>query len=96
MTTANRRQVEITNSFGFHLRAACRFVQLCQKSESDVRVFCDGRAAHGSSVVDLMMLAAGNGALLELEATGPDAEAATCALCTLIEKEFPRDLDRPG
>ena len=76
-----RRQVEITNALGFHLRAAGRFVQLSQQFQVKVRVSCDGRAADGRSILDLITLAAGRGARLELEVIGPDAEEAAAALC---------------
>jgi phosphocarrier protein HPr len=85
MSGPSRRQVEIRNSLGFHLRAACRFVQLSRQFQADVHVFCNGRRANGGSVLDLMMLAAGCGARLDLEVTGPDAEPAAAALCALIE-----------
>lgn len=88
MPEASREQVELTNSFGLHLRAAARFVQLSQQFRASVRVSCDGRAADGRSVLDLMTLAAERGAVLELEAVGPDAGEAVAALCALIEARF--------
>lgn len=87
------RLVEITNPFGFHLRAVCRFVKLSREFEAEVQVSCNGRSAHGRSVLDLMMLAAGCGARLELELTGPDAESAAAALCALIEEGIRDDLE---
>lgn len=91
MGESSRREKEITNTLGLHLRAATRFVQLSQRFQAKVRVSYDGRAADGRSILDLMMLAAGCGARLELEATGPDAEEATDALCALIEQGFQVD-----
>ena len=61
----------------------------------EVRVSCNGRAADGRSILDLMTLAAESGAQLELEAIGPDAEAATAALCSLIEDRFHEGGDGP-
>ena len=80
MSGLSRRQTEIGNEFGFHLRAASRFVQLSQRFQSDVRVFCDGRTANGKSILDLITLGAGRGSLLEIEINGPDAEEATAQL----------------
>ena len=88
MPELSRRQVEVTNAFGFHLRAASRFVQLSQQFQVKIRVSCDGRAADGRSILDLIALAAGCGARLELEAMGPDAEEAAAALCALIAAGF--------
>ncbi len=88
MPESSRRQVDITNALGFHLRAASRFVQLSQQFQANVRVCCDGRAANGRSILDLLTLAAGCGAGLEIEATGLDAEDALAALCALVEVKF--------
>ena len=80
MSGLSRRQMEITNALGLHLRAASQFVQLSRQFHAEVRVFCNGRAADGRSILDLMMLAAECGASLELEVNGPEAEEATAAL----------------
>jgi phosphocarrier protein len=96
----SRRRMEITNTLGFHLRAASQFVQLSRQFHAEVRVSCNGRAADGRSILDLMMLAAECGAPLELEVSGPEAAEATAALCALIEARFHEDEDgrdeRPG
>jgi phosphocarrier protein len=89
MSGLSRRHVEMTNAFGFHLRVASRFAELAQQFRAAVRVHCNGRAADGRSILDLLTLAAECGARLELEATGPDAEAAADALCALIRDGFP-------
>ena len=86
MSGLSRRQTEIGHALGFHLRVASRFVQLSQRFQSEVRVLCDGRAANGKSMLDLIALGAGCGARLELEIMGPDAEEAIAQLCALIEE----------
>lgn len=93
MSGASRRQVQVTNLLGLHLRAASRFVRVSERFQATVRVSCNGCAANGQSVLDLLMLAAGRGARLDLEATGADAEAAATALCALIEAGFDEDDD---
>ncbi len=82
------RQVEITNTLGLHLRAADKFVRLARQFQAEVRVACDGRKVSGRSMLDLMALAAACGTCLELEADGPDAQAALDALSDLIAREF--------
>ena len=100
MSGLSRRQMEITNALGLHLRAASQFVQLSRQFHAEVRVFCNGRAADGRSILDLITLAAEFGASLELEVNGPEAEEATAALCALINAWFHEDEDgwdeRPG
>jgi phosphotransferase system HPr (HPr) family protein len=88
MREAVSRQAEITNDFGFHLRAALRFALLCRRFQAEIRLFHDGRVANGRSVLDLLALCAMQGARLELEATGPDAEQAAAALWDLIAVGF--------
>jgi phosphocarrier protein len=83
-----RCEAEITNRLGLHLRAADKFVRLSQRFQVEVRVFYNGCAANGRSILDLLSLAAGCGARLELEVTGPDANDAAVALCELIKRRF--------
>lgn len=90
MPELSRGQVEITNVLGLHLRAASRFVQLLQQFRAEVRVYCDGRAADGRSILDLMTLEAGRGTRLELEAAGLDAEEAIGALWCADRDPVPR------
>ncbi len=91
MPVFNQLRLKITNGSGLHLRAASRLVQLVKQFESEVRVCCDGRAANGKSILDLITLGAQCGARLEIEVSGPDAEEATGALCALIEEGFHED-----
>jgi phosphotransferase system HPr (HPr) family protein len=82
------RQVEISNALGLHLRAADQFVTLARQFQADIQVARDGRKVSGRSILDLTTLAAACGSLLELEADGPDAEAALAALTGLIGRRF--------
>src|SRR3954447_26758047 len=53
-TTVARRQVEITNSLGLHLRPAEKFVKLALRYQADVRVYRNGNQFNGKSILDLM------------------------------------------
>src|SRR5262245_6949843 len=86
-----RRQVEITNAPGLHLRPATKFVQTADRFQAEVRVWYKGHSYDGQSILDLAGLAAERGARLDLEAVGPDAEAALAALADLIAAEFFED-----
>ena len=83
-----RRQVEITNALGLHLRPADKFVRLAHKYQSEIRVYHEGREINGKSILDLTTLAAACGTWLDLEARGPDAEAAIAALAELVLAQF--------
>ena len=100
-TPVARRQVEILNAYGLHLRPADKFVRLAAQFRADVRVVHNGIAHNGKSILDLTTLAAECGTQLELQATGPDAEDALTALAELIaarfyELEEGSDPDRPS
>jgi phosphocarrier protein len=83
-----RRQVEITNSLGLHLRPADKFVRLAHQFQAEVQVLHNGNTFNGKSILDLTTLAAECGTRLELEARGADAEAAVEALAELISAQF--------
>lgn len=83
-----RRQVEITNALGLHLRPADKFVRLAHQFQSEIRVHHEGREINGKSILDLTTLAAECGTRLDLEARGPDAEAAIAALAELVLDQF--------
>jgi phosphotransferase system HPr (HPr) family protein len=82
------REVELGNASGLHLRAAVKIVRLATQYQADVQLSCDGRRVDGRSIIDLMTLGAECGTRLELEAGGPDAEAALAELAGLIERGF--------
>jgi phosphocarrier protein HPr len=83
-----RRQVEITNPLGLHMRPADKFVKLALKFQAEVRVIHNGNAINGKSILDLTSLAAECGTRLELEARGADAEEAVAALAELVLARF--------
>jgi phosphocarrier protein HPr len=55
MAGLSRRQVQVKNAMGLHLRAASRFVELSQRFPVTIRVSFNGQAADGHSVLDLIM-----------------------------------------
>ena len=93
-TTVARRQVEITNSLGLHLRPADKFVKLALRYQAEIRVHYNGNQFNGKSILDLTTLAAECGTRLELEARGPDAEAAIEALADLVSGPVLRGRER--
>ena len=70
-TTVARRQVEVTNSLGLHMRPANKFVELALQFQAEIRVHYNGNEYNGKSILELTSLAAECGTLLELEAAGP-------------------------
>lgn len=86
-----QRTVEIVNKRGLHARASAKFVKLAATFDAQVQVAKDGQSVDARSIMGLMMLAAGPGSEIEITAEGPDAEAATEALCTLVAARFDED-----
>jgi phosphocarrier protein len=93
---AARRQVEIVNPLGLHLRPADKFVRLASKfADTDVQVHFKGQAYNGKSLLELTMLAAEVGSRLEIEARGPAAAEAVEALANLVSSHFEEGPDLP-
>src|SRR5258708_16971159 len=86
-----RRQVEILNSLGLHMRPADKFVKLALRYQSEIRVFHNCNEFNGKSILDLTSVAAERGTRLDLEARGPDAGAAIEALAALVAARFHED-----
>ena len=83
-----RRTVQICNQKGLHASASVRFVDRASRFQADIRVSRDGSSVVGTSIMELMMLAAPRGSSIEIAASGPDAQAALDALCALVEAKF--------
>jgi phosphocarrier protein len=82
------RQLTITNKKGLHARAAARFVQCAERFDAVVNVTKDSQSAGGTSILGLMMLAAGPGSVISVSASGREAEAALAAITALVEGFF--------
>ena len=82
------RQATIVNQRGLHARATAKFVRLAETFDAKVEVVRDDMTVTGTSILGLMLLAAGTGTVLTLKAEGEDAEAALDALCDLIARGF--------
>ena len=86
--TVLTRAVTIPNKRGLHARAAAKFVMLAERFDASVEVSRDGQSVPARSIMGLMMLGAGKGAVIELRAEGWDAKEALDALSALVESGF--------
>jgi phosphocarrier protein len=82
------RTVGIRNQRGLHARAAAKFVKVAGTYNAQVRVIKGDMDVSGTSIMGLMMLAAGIGTDVELRASGAQANEAMQALVDLIERKF--------
>jgi phosphocarrier protein len=83
--------VDIVNKRGLHARASAKFVKLASTFDAEVTVSKDGSTVDARSIMGLMMLAAGPGASIEIEAEGPEAAQALDALAALVAARFDED-----
>jgi phosphocarrier protein len=82
------RNVTVPNKRGLHARAAAKFVMMAERFGAAVDVIRDGQSVPARSIMGLMMLGAGKGAVIELRAEGWDAKEALDALAALVESGF--------
>lgn len=83
--------VGICNQRGLHARASAKFVKLASSFESEIRVTRDGVTVDARSIMGLLMLGAGIGCGVDIEAEGPDAAEAIEALSDLVARKFDED-----
>jgi phosphocarrier protein len=85
------RTVEIVNKRGLHARASAKFVKMAAAYDAEVRVSKDGQTVDARSIMGLMMLAAGPGSAIEIEAEGEQADQVVDALSVLVAARFDED-----
>ncbi len=83
-----KKDFTILNKLGIHARPAAQFVKTANRFQSDIYVEKDGEEVDGKSIMGLMMLAAGHGSVISVNAEGADAEAALSAIGDLIGRKF--------
>jgi phosphocarrier protein len=81
-------EVTIPNKKGLHARASAQFVRCASGFKAEVRVTREGHTVGGTSIMGLMMLAAGQGHSIVIEVQGPEAKEALKALVALVESGF--------
>ena len=82
------REVEIVNKKGLHARASAKFVQVAEQYDANIKVTRGHETVGGTSIMGLMMLAAGPGTTITVEASGPQAAEVVDALAELVCGRF--------
>jgi phosphocarrier protein HPr len=80
--------VTISNRLGLHARASAKLTKLASGFASDVHMSRNGRRINAKSIMGVMMLAAGQGTEVEIEADGTDADRALQAIVALVNDRF--------
>ena len=83
-----RTESSILNKLGLHARASAKLTQLASSFESDVWMEKGERRINAKSIMGVMMLAAGKGAVVVVETAGDDEQAANDAIRELIAARF--------
>ena len=86
--------MNVTNPLGIHARPSANIVRLASRFTSDVSLACNGRRANARNILSVMLLAAGVGSTITVEASGADEKEALAALTSLIGR--PSANDRGG
>ena len=79
---------EIINKLGLHARAAAKLTHIASGFQSEIWLSRSGRRVNAKSIMGVMMLAAGKGSKVVIEAEGADADKALAALTKLIADRF--------
>ena len=79
---------EIVNKLGLHARASAKLTQVASGFASEIWLSRSGRRVNAKSIMGVMMLAAGQGTSIVIDAEGADADDAIAALLQLIRDRF--------
>jgi phosphocarrier protein HPr len=80
--------VTIINKLGLHARASAKLTKLAGSFACDIHMSRNGRRINAKSIMGVMMLAAGLGTEVEIEAVGTDEDQALQAFIALIADRF--------
>ena len=83
-----KTSVTISNKLGLHARASAKLTKLAGGFACDVHMSRNGRRINAKSIMGVMMLAAGVGSEVEIEADGPDEAQALAAIAALVADRF--------
>jgi phosphocarrier protein HPr len=83
-----KQDIEIINKLGLHARASSKLTQTASQFQSEIWIERNGRKVNAKSIMGVMMLAAGMGSVIGLEANGTDEVEALAALQALINNYF--------
>lgn len=83
-----KRDYTISNKLGLHARPSAQLTQTASRFSSNIHITRNGRRVNAKSIMGVMMLAAGQGSVITVDAEGDDAEAALEAIGELIAGKF--------
>ncbi len=78
----------ISNKLGLHARASAKLTKLAGSFPCEIWIARGERRVNAKSIMGVMMLAAGIGTVVEIDAEGERAQEALDALVALIDDKF--------
>ncbi len=82
------KEIVISNKLGLHARAAAKLTQLAGKYSSEIFISKGAQRVNAKSIMGVMMLAAGRGVTVKLDASGADADQALTDIEALFDGRF--------
>ncbi|MDQ2095688.1 HPr family phosphocarrier protein [Rhodalgimonas zhirmunskyi] len=92
MSDKTHRKLKIVNEKGLHARASAKLVEVVEGFDARAEIGRDGLSAGGDSIMGLLMLAASKGTTIDVQTSGPDAEALADALEVLVADKFGEEM----
>ncbi len=83
-----KRELLISNKLGLHARASAKLTKLASEFGSEIWISKGSRRVNAKSIMGVMMLAAGQGTRIGVEADGADAQQALDQLTLLVDDKF--------
>lgn len=80
--------IVISNKLGLHARAAAKLTQLASRFKANVFIARGAQRVNAKSIMGVMMLAAGQGVTVKVDAEGADADLALQDIRLLFDNKF--------
>jgi len=78
----------VKNEKGLHTRPSTELVKCCSSFNSKINLYYRNYTVNAKSLLGILMLAAGKGAEIKIEAVGSDAKNAIDAILILASNRF--------
>lgn len=80
--------IVVSNKLGLHARAAAKLTQLAGQFKSDIHIAKGAKRVNAKSIMGVMMLAAGLGSTVTIDAVGDDEARALTDIQALFDDKF--------
>ncbi len=85
------KDLTVINKLGLHARAAAKLVALASNFASEITIQKGSRRINGKSIMGVMMLAASQHTVVNIEISGEDEQQAMTAIENLFKNFFDED-----